>query len=113
MLSGDFERLLLGLSPKLRIRLGSSNDFWGIHFWLPRYDEEHCSEPYRIGGNWRFVCGVPPNWLPERTIKSGGVIQRRGWREAVSLVHGQGYIERVPEVLGGGNILRYGTPIGF
>jgi hypothetical protein len=75
MLSGDFQRVVKQLNPRLRIcSLDGSKNAAGIYYIDP------------IEG-YISVCGVDKNYVPERTeVDEIGHILKSGWRRVVNIL---------------------------
>ena len=72
MLSGDFERKLKKLNPRLKIFCGDD-----------RY--KPAGLYYVVGNEYVQICGVDKNYIPEYTIwDDKGHIIKAGWRRAIS-----------------------------
>lgn len=82
MLSGDFQRKLRSLNPKLHIFCGNdSRRPAGIY--------------HVVRGEYREICGVDKNYLIEHTIREpNGNIVRAGWRRTLKVLINQGFIKR-------------------
>lgn len=82
MLSGDFERKLRKLNNNIRIFCLDSNKAAGI-FTVCR-------------GEYTEICGIDKNYIPERTIydPETGRILKGGFRRALKVLIGKGYIDR-------------------
>lgn len=82
MLSGDFQRKLQKLNKNLRI---FSTD-----------NKSRTANIYHVvRGEYQPICGVDKNYLGERTVKGErGVILHGGWRRALKILIGQGFIDR-------------------
>jgi hypothetical protein len=103
--AGDFLRLLVSLNPRLRIIAGSEGrKVAGLYYWEHARNTEHNITPH-----WRFIMGVQPGWMPERSIMySDGVHYSHGWREVLATLAGQGLV-KIPSAFGGnGRVLHYG-----
>jgi hypothetical protein len=75
MLSGDFQKAVRKLNPKLRIcSLENSKHAAGLYY----------IDPYE---GYISVCGVDKNYLPERTeVDEIGHILKSGWRRVVNIL---------------------------
>jgi hypothetical protein len=103
----SFDNLIHRLCPKLRafagVKLigGVETLVASVYFWERDHEwDVHSSFGGNNGGNWAQVCAVTPVRLPERSIRYGGRLIKRGWREALDICARKGYI-RIPNEYGG------------
>lgn len=82
MLSGEFERKLRRLNPRLHIWCGDNNHL-PAGLWIMR------------NGEWETVCGVDKQWVGEHTqFSPEGFIIRSGWRRVLRILIQQKLIDR-------------------
>jgi hypothetical protein len=83
MLSGDFQKAVKRLNPKLRIcSLENSDHAAGLYY----------IDPFE---GYIAVCGVDKNYLPERTeVDEVGHILKSGWRRVVNILLARGFTTR-------------------
>jgi hypothetical protein len=83
MLSGEFERNLRKLNPKIRIFCGD-NDKRPAGVWY-----------YTGQGQYEEICGVDKNFVPElSTFDNKGHILKGGWRRVLRLLINKNLVDR-------------------
>lgn len=82
MLSGDFERKLRALNPRIRIYAADTNRAAGIYI----------VSPY---GEYTEICGADKNYVPEFVMYSDdGRIVKSGWRRILKILIGKGLVHK-------------------
>jgi hypothetical protein len=82
MLSGDFERKLRRLNPKIHIYCGDNDKFAAGIYIVSR-------------GEYTEICGADKNYVPEFTMYSeDGRIQKSGWRRILRILVKKGLVHR-------------------
>lgn len=82
MLAGDFQKKIRQLNPELRIFSTDNSKRTANIFHVVR-------------GEYQPICGVDKNYLGEYTVRGErGVILHGGWRRALKILIGKGFIDR-------------------
>lgn len=82
MLSGDFQRKIRQLNPSLRIY---STDNKG----------RTANIYHVVRGDYQPICGIDKNYVGEHMVRGeNGLILHGGWRRALKILIGKGFIDR-------------------